>query len=96
MRNDTSTTARTSRGLLQTPSSCATKGIICDQDTIATASILTFTGSGLSYNGVPLVQSPVSGTIILSSDPACTVPGGGQMTFPAVGTRECCFYCVCV
>jgi hypothetical protein len=70
------------RHLLQVPSSCATQGVICDQDTIATASILTYTGNGLAYNGVPLVQSPVSKTLLLSSDPACTVPGGDKITFP--------------
>ena len=72
----------TSRGLLQTPSSCATQAIICDQDTIATATILTYTGSGMSYNGLPLVQSPVSKTLLLSSNPACTVPGGDKLSFP--------------
>ena len=70
------------RHLLQTPSSCATMGVICDQDTIAGASILTYTGTGMTYNGVPLVQSPISHTLILSADPACTVPGGDKISFP--------------
>jgi hypothetical protein len=81
-------TSRT-RGLLQVPSSCATQGMICDQDTIATASNLTYTGSGMSLNGVPLVQSPVSKTLLLSSDPACTVPGGDRMTFPPATNGGC-------
>jgi hypothetical protein len=28
------------------------------------------------------VQSPVSKTLLLSADPACTVPGGDKITFP--------------
>jgi hypothetical protein len=75
-------TATGARHLLQTPSSCATQGVICDQDTIATATILTYTGSGLSYNGVPLVQSPISKTLLASADAGCTVPGGDRLTFP--------------
>ena len=86
--NFTGQVAQNGRHLLQTPSSCATQGVICDQDTIATATILTYTGSGLSYNGVPLVQSPVSKTLVLSSDPACTVPGGDKLTFPDAVLRE--------
>ena len=78
------------RGLMQAPSSCATQGVICDQDTIATATILTYTGSGLSYNGVPLVQSPPSKTLVLSSDPACTVPNGAVLSFPPATLCECC------
>jgi hypothetical protein len=31
---------------------------------------------------VPLVASPPSNTLVLSADPACTVPGGNQLTFP--------------
>ncbi len=64
------------------PATCNTQGVICDQDTIATATVLTYTGSGLSYNGVPLVEVPPSKTLVLSSDPACTVPGGDKLTFP--------------
>ena len=49
----------------------------------AGASILTYTGTGLSYMGVPLVQLPESGTLVLSSDPACKLPpDGDKFTFP--------------
>jgi hypothetical protein len=67
---------------ISSPTTCNTQGVICDQDTIASASILTYTGNGMSYNGVPLVQVPPSNTLLLSSDPACTVPGGDKITFP--------------
>jgi hypothetical protein len=39
-------------------------------------------GNGLSYNGVPLVQTPGTGTLVRSSDPACKVPDGDKFTFP--------------
>jgi hypothetical protein len=70
------------------PSTCNTQGVICDQDTIATASVLTYTGSGLSYNGVPLVEAAPSKTLVLSADPACTVPGGDKLAFPPATLRE--------
>lgn len=79
----TSTTRAPGRGLLQVPTSCATQGVLCDQDSATTATILTYTGSGLSYQGTPLVQSPGSATLLLSADPACSVPGGDKLTFPA-------------
>ena len=55
---------------------------------LATATILTYTGSGLSYNGVPLVEVPPSKTLVLSGDAACTVPGGDKLTFPPATLRE--------
>jgi len=76
------------RGLLQVPSSCATQGVLCDQDSAANATILTYTGSGLSYQGTPLVQSPGSATLLLSADPACSAPGGDKLTFPPAALCE--------
>ena len=75
---------RTTRNasMQQTSTSCNTQGIICDQPTVATATVLTYTGSGMSFNGTPLVQSTGSKTLILSSDPACTVPNGGILSLP--------------
>ena len=70
------------------PATCNTQGVICDQDTIATATILTYTGSGLSYNGVPLVEAAPSKTLVLTADPACTVPGGDKLAFPPATLRE--------
>ncbi len=69
-------------GITVSPSTCSTQGVLCDQDTTAAATILTYTGSGLSYNGVPLVQVAPSKTLVLTADPACTVPGGDTLTFP--------------
>jgi hypothetical protein len=61
---------------------CNTQGMLCDQASPAKATILTYTGNGLTYNGVPLVQLPVSGTLVLRSDPQCGAPGGEKLTFP--------------
>ncbi len=77
------------RGLLQLAASCVTQGLLCDQATSAGASSLTYTSSGLSFNGVPLVVSPGSKTLLLSADPACTVPGGDQLAVEPVPVSEC-------
>jgi hypothetical protein len=69
-------------GLKAVPASCATFGVVADQPTAVTATVLTYTGFGLSYEGVPLVQTPGSRTLVLSSSPDCTTPGGGQLSFP--------------
>ena len=66
---------------------CSIQGVICDQDSIATATVLTFTGTGLAYNGVPLLVTPPSNILVLSSDPSCTTPGSSQLTFPPVSPR---------
>ena len=80
------------RGLLQQAASCAaTQGLLCDQASSAGASNLTYTGSGLAFNGVPLVVSPGSKTLLLSADPACTVPGGDQLAIePVSESRAWC------
>ncbi len=67
-------------GLVST-STCNTQGVICDQDSMDGAAVLTYTGSGLSYNGVPLVAAAPSNTLVLSADPACsTSPGATQLS----------------
>ena len=39
------------------PSNTSQIGMICDQPTAATATVMTYTGSGLAYNGIDLVAS---------------------------------------
>lgn len=63
-------------------SACSTQGVLCDQGAAADATVLTYTGTGLSFNGVPLVKEPGSATLLLSADPACATPGGEIFTFP--------------
>ena len=52
--------------------------------------LLGCAGYGMSYQGVPLVVSPVTKTLVLSGDPACTTPGGDKLTFPpaTMGERQ--------
>jgi hypothetical protein len=56
--------------------------MICDQPDISSAAVMTYTGFGLSYNGVPLVAVPPKEMLVLNSDPACPVTGGDRLTFP--------------
>jgi hypothetical protein len=44
----------------------------------------------MSYNGVPLVVLPPSMTLVLSADPACTVPGGDKLTIRPTQQGESC------
>jgi hypothetical protein len=64
------------------PVHCVDRGVLCDQDTASAATNLTFTGDGLKYNGVPLVVSPGSRTLVLSADPSCMEPAGDKFDFP--------------
>jgi hypothetical protein len=49
------------------PAACATRGVLCDKSAAGDATILTFTGTGLSFDGVPLVQSPSNDTLLPSA-----------------------------
>ena len=75
-------------GITVSPSTCLTQGMLCDLDSPAGATNMTYTGSGLSYNGVPLVQIPPTNTLVLSADPACTVTGGSTLSFPPAALCE--------
>ena len=71
---------------LQLPPGCsASQGMVCDQSSPEGATAMVYTGAGLEYNGTPLVPLAGSGVLVLSSDPACTAPGGGTFTFKPVG-----------
>jgi hypothetical protein len=70
-----------SRALKQT--SCLTKGIICNQPSAAAATPFTYTGTGLSFSGTSVVQSPNSYTLLISNAPECTIPDGAVYTFPS-------------
>ncbi len=45
--------------------SCGSQGMVCDVDSAARATVLTYTGSGLSYDGTALTVLPGSGTLVL-------------------------------
>jgi hypothetical protein len=79
------------RGLLQS-GTCNSQGLICDVADVSGAAVMLYSGSGMSYNGVPLVQSPNTLTIIASGDPACSAPGGASFVFQlSAGGRPGCW-----
>ena len=73
------------RGL---PSNSSQMGMFCDQPTPATATVMTYTGSGLSYQGQPLVATGQYAPLLLSN--TTKVPPGpmdDNLTFPPAGGR---------
>jgi hypothetical protein len=59
-------------------------GLVCDQVNFAFGAVLTHTGSGIAFKGVPLVQAPgARGMALVSSDPACSISGSAatKLTF---------------
>ena len=58
------------------PSNSTQIGMICDQATPATATPMTFTGSGLSYNGIDLVASAPGQPLLLENTTSAPVAGG--------------------
>jgi hypothetical protein len=71
------------RGL---PSNSTQLGMFCDQPTPATATVMTYTGSGLSYQGQPLVAAGPLAPLLLSN--TTTVPPGpmdDNLSFPPAG-----------
>ena len=58
-----------------------TQGMVCDQPTAATATVMTYTGSGLSYNGIPLVATAPGQPLVLTN--STTFPGNTLTFLPA-------------
>ena len=53
------------------PASPSLQGVVCDQATAATATVLTYTGAGLKYNNVALAPTgPGSALVLDASAPA--------------------------
>ena len=73
------------RGL---PSNSSQLGMFCDQATAATATVMTYTGSGLSYQGQPLVASGPLAPLLLANTTTST-PGSkdDNLSFPPAGAR---------
>ena len=55
------------------PSNTSQIGMICDQPTPDTATVMTYTGSGLAYNGVDLVASGAGQPLLLENTTALAV-----------------------
>ena len=60
--------------------------MLCDQASAAAATNLTYTGVGLSFNGVPLVSTGAGAPLMLANTTS-TAPGpsDASLTFPTVG-----------
>ena len=66
------------------PTNASQIGMICDQPSPATATVMTYTGDGLSYNGIALVAPAGPGTtLLLENTTSAPVPGpsGDNLTF---------------
>jgi hypothetical protein len=57
------------------PSNTTQIGMVCDQATPATGTVLTYTGDGLSYNGIDLVATGPGQPLLLENTTAVPVPG---------------------
>jgi hypothetical protein len=55
------------------PSNTSQIGMICDQPTAATATVMTYTGSGLAYNGIDLVASGPGLPLLLENTTAVAI-----------------------
>jgi hypothetical protein len=67
-----------------------TIGLLCDQSQPVAATLLTFTGTGFTVNGVPLVEA-ADGFMVLSNSSDCHPAGiGAGFEFPvtAIGEEE--------
>jgi hypothetical protein len=53
--------------------------MVCDQPTAGTATVMTYTGKGLSYNGTPLVATAPGQPLLLSN---ATASGSDVLSFP--------------
>jgi hypothetical protein len=73
--------------LTAVPSNSLQLGMVCDQPTAATATVLTYTGSGLSYNGVPLVATALGGPLLLANTTTSpATPASANLSFPVAIT----------
>jgi hypothetical protein len=62
-------------------------GVVCDQPSAATATPLTYTGNGLSYNGVPLAATVMGGALLLANTTASpATPASVDLSFPTAIT----------
>ena len=72
--------------LRRTPTNATQIAMYCDQASPATATVMTYTGSGLSYNGIPLVSTGPGTPLLLANTTAVPVPAtGDQLTFTPAG-----------
>ena len=61
------------------------KGMMCDASTPASATVLTFTGSGLAYNGVPLAPTGPNQTLVLDASASAATSALSITPAPGAG-----------
>jgi hypothetical protein len=82
--------------LAPTPANQTQIGVVCDQASAAAATPLTYTGNGLSYNGVPLAATTPGGPLLLSNTTSSPTSSASEMlSFPSApgggsDRRACC------
>jgi hypothetical protein len=60
--------------------------MVCDQATASTAQVFTYTGSGLSVGGVPMVSTGPGEPLVLANSTTQPLTGSSDdMTFPKAG-----------
>jgi hypothetical protein len=65
------------------------RGMLCDQPSLAGATPLTYTGSGLALDGVPLVStSPGSPLVLANSTSKPLGPTSDDLAFPPAGALQ--------
>jgi hypothetical protein len=70
------------------PTNQTQMAMYCDQPTPATATVMTYTGDGLAYQGVPLVSTGPGQPLLLANTTSSPVgPTAGSLTFPVAS--EC-------
>ena len=62
------------------------QGMICDQPTPATATQFTYSGTGLSVGGVPMVSSgPGAPLVLANTTTSAVISSSGSLSFPPAG-----------
>jgi hypothetical protein len=73
--------------LVPMPANTTQLGVVCDQPSAATATPLLYSGSGLSYNGVPLAATAPGAPLLMANTTAApATPTSDDLTFPAAIT----------
>jgi hypothetical protein len=81
--------------LAPTPANQSQIGVVCDQASAAAATPLTYTGNGLSHNGVPLAATVPGGPLLLANTTSSPTTSASEvLSFPsAPGGGSYCHCC---
>ena len=71
--------------LRPTPTNATQLAVYCDQP-LSNATVLTYTGSGLTYNGIPLVSTgPNQPLLLANTTSVAPAASDAQLSFPPAG-----------